>query len=174
MNFLGTLTATIIVALSLSNPAFANPFYGKVEAGFIVNTEVEGFELDSNSVYGAALGTTVGPVRVEAGANRLNFDVFPGVTADATNYSATAYADFQLTERSAVYVGGGVDYIQAEVNAFGTSIDTEGSGWHATAGYSRRIGNGIIADFGARYLSADLDGLNAEAVTATAGLRFAL
>ncbi len=168
------IAAAAILACSAA-PAFAAPFYLKAEIG-TTDVAVEGINLDDGQTYGAAVGTAIGPVRVEAGVRHVDtgLDLF-GVSAEGLDYSATAYFDFAVTERTGVFVGAGVDYITAEAS-FGPffSTDTEGTGYHYAAGVAHRVSENTILEAQYRHTEADLDGLDLELDAVTVGARFAL
>lgn len=159
--------------------ASAEGFYGVVRVGQD-EAQIEGFELDEGLTYGAAIGTSVGPFRVEAGVDRLSGDFGGGLLdGDALDYSASAFLDLNVSERASLFAGAGVDYVQAEANIFGSSIDASGSGWHYAVGGAYRLAEGIIAEVQWRQLDASVDAdfigeVDLEARSVTAGLRFAL
>lgn len=155
--------------------ANAAPFYVKAEVGITPQTEVEGFNLSDDATYGLLAGTAVGPVRVEAGVSRLSADIADFVEGDAIDYRATAYLDMPITEQTGVFVGAGVDYLQAEVNVGPFfSEDLEGTGYHYTAGIAHRISENAIGEVAYRHIEADLDGLDVATDAVTLGLRFRL
>ena len=173
-----TGAGAVVMAFAMAQTASAEGWYGKVSVGETSNAAVEGINLNDGFAYGGALGTAVGPVRVEVGADHVSGDLGGFVDVDAWAYSATAYADFQVTENTGVFVGAGLDYISASANLGGFTIDGEGQGWHWTAGVAHRFSPGIIGEVSYRSVTADLDtdfgSLEAEYATVSAGLRFAL
>lgn len=172
------------VATALLAPcaiAEALPLYGKVSVG-VSEAEISGLPLDEGLSYGAAVGTGLGPFRIEAGVDRLSgsFDLFgPSIDAEALDYRATAFLDLNLSERASVFAGAGVDYIDGEASVFGTDIGADGTGWHWAVGGAYRLAEGIIGEVQYRQLTADLDAdfigdVDLDATQVTAGLRFAL
>lgn len=176
----GVAVAAIAIAGLASGQANA-AVYAKVEAGTTANAAVNGINLDDDSVYGGELGMGVGPIRVEAGVDRINASLAGGaVQAHANDWNATAYFDLPLSSKSGVFAGAGVDYVQAEAHTpFGGGISGEGKGWHVTAGLARRMGDGLIMEVAAKHVDCDLDfggssTVNATADTFTIGARFSL
>lgn len=170
---------SILVAIAatfiLAAPANALDFYGKVEAGVSDNITAESFDLQDGKTFGAAIGTTVGPFRVEAGASQIDAEAFGGiVSADATNYRATVYADLFNNDTRAFFIGAGVNYVDADISLGYGSVSDSGQGWHYTAGYSRRIGSGLIGEVAYTNTQVELFGADVEASTFTVGLRFPL
>lgn len=169
---------TFVIAaamLCFAGAANAAPFYLKAEIG-TADVAVEGINLDDGQTYGAAVGTSVGPVRVEAGVRHVDtgLDLF-GVSADGLDYAATAYFDFAITERTGVFVGAGVDYITAEASIGPwAAFDAEGTGYHYAAGVAHRVSDNAILEAQYRHTEADLDGLDLELDAVTIGARFAL
>lgn len=169
------LIASLAALVAVSTPAWAGDFYGTVRAGIVMNAEAGPIELSDGDTYGVALGTAVGPVRVEVAANHSNFDVFPGVTADFNTVSATANIDFQITPQSTVYVGAGPAWGEAEASfGFGSYSDS-GIGYVIQAGYSRRLSDTIVGELQVRRTDVDLDdSFDVSGYGVTAGLRFRL
>lgn len=172
--------AAFVVPFLAGQAAMAAPLYGKVSVGQS-EAEVSGINLDEGLSYGAAVGTAVGPFRVEAGVDRLSgsLDFFgPSINADATDFRASAFLDLPVGDRASVFAGAGVDYIDAEASAFGTEIGAEGAGWHWAVGGAYRLSENIIGEVQYRQLSADLDAdfigdVDLDATQVSAGLRFA-
>lgn len=170
---LKNLFLSLVALTALAGTANANPFYAKVEAGVTANTEVEGFALSDDTTYGVSVGTAVGPIRVEGGVSSINADTF-GADIGAVDWRVTGYADFAVSENTSVYAGAGLDYVQAEASFGPSSISVEGAGWHLAAGIARRVSNSMILEAQARYLDADLDGLDVSSTAFTVGTRIAL
>lgn len=175
---LQSVLAAAVLGPCFITPAHAGEWYGKLSVGQ-AETEASGFSLDEGLTYGAALGTSVGPFRVEAGVNKIqaDFDAF-SLDGDALNYAATAYLDLPVGERASVYAGAGLDYVDASANMFGTEISGDGTGWHWTVGGAYRLSDNIIAEAQLRHVSADVDfgfgDVDLDSQAATLGLRFAL
>ena len=177
------LSTAIGLSLALAASCFAlgfapanateRPWYVKAEIGASAQTEIEGIELEDGSVYGGAVGTAIGPVRVEVGARSLNVDTF-GVNLSSIDYNATAYLDLAVGESSSVFVGAGVDYVDAEASFGYGDYQTSAYGWHASAGYARRITPGVIVEGQARYTDIGFDGFDANTTDFTVGVRLAL
>lgn len=168
----------VIMAFAMAQTASAAPFYAKVSVGETSNAAVEGIDLNDGFAYGGAVGTSVGPVRVEAGVDHLSGDIGSFVDVDAWDYSVTGYLDLPITENTGVFAGAGLDYIDASANLGFTSIDGEGNGWHWTVGAAHRFAPGLIGEVAYRSTSADLDtdfgSLEAEYSTVSLGLRVSL
>lgn len=167
----------LAAALALAPAASASDWYVKGEVGVTLDTQIEanggGVELDDGQTFGAYVGTTAGPFRIEAGVSRIQADSnFFGIPVDASanDYNATAYLD----TASGFYVGAGVDYIQAEAtvaNVF--SVEQSGYGWHVSGGYAFRAADGIV-ETQVTYLDANLDDVDLSGVRATIGYRRAI
>jgi opacity protein-like surface antigen len=169
--------ALACVGLTSLPPAEASAeVYVKVEAGLTPETNVEHFQLGDDYTYGAAIGTGAGPFRIEAGVSRLSADIAGGlVEADAVDYSATAYLDFPVTANTGVFVGAGVDYVQAEATLGGFySMQESGYGYHAAAGVATRVSERIILEGQVRYLEANVGDLDLSAPAFTLGARVRL
>lgn len=173
MNLFKSL-AVAAALFAISMTAHAAPLYANVHVGAATQAGISGINLDDGQVYGAAIGTAVGPLRVEAGVDRHNVSIANIINGHATVYNASAFADFRLGTQSAVYVGGGVDYgqVSAHIGPWTAARDS-GFGYHAATGYSRRISDGLILDAQARYTHLDVAN-GASDVALTAGLRVAL
>lgn len=162
----------------IATPAHAGDWYVKAEVGTTFDSEINGIELSDAPVYGAHVGTAVGPVRVEGGVRHVSGDIslgFIDVETSAINYTATAYLDLATSANSGFFIGAGPDYWQGEASIgpfFNT--DVEGFGYHVTGGYATRITDRAVFEVAARYDDADLDGIDLTGVSATAGVRFRL
>ena len=169
---IGALALLACAAVSVSN-ASASEWYDKAEVSQALDTHVSGIELSDGDVLGAYIGTTAGPVRVEAGVAHVNADLnFYGNSFDASanDYNAAAYLD----TASGLYVGAGVNYVQAEAQIGpGYTFEQSGFGWHASGGYAFRAAGGIV-EVQATYLSASLDDVDLTQTRATIGYRHAL
>lgn len=172
-----------LVALSAMN-AWATQadaaIYGKVSLGQS-GGEIEGVTLDDGTAYGAALGTSLGPVRVEAGVDHISGSINfgPTISAEALDYHATAYLDLPVGEHASLFAGAGLDYVDGQASFFGTDIEASGDGWHWAAGGAYRLNDRMIAEAQYRHVSADLDAdfvgaVNLDADVVTLGLRLAL
>lgn len=164
--------AAALVAIALAPVASANDFYGRLSVG-TTNVEAGPLELPEDTSYGAAIGTSIGPFRVEASANRFSGDL-GGLEISANDFAATAYLDLPLTANTGVFVGGGADYVQAEANYIYGSAQGEEIGYHYTAGVAHRISERQILEVSYRHLEADFDDFDVQADTFSAGLRFRL
>ncbi len=168
-----TLLSTIVALgafFALTPDASARDWYVRAEVGQAAETEANGFSLSDDVAYGGALGTSIGPVRTEVGVSRITADTAT-VSASAVDYNATAYLD----TASGLYVGAGVDYIEAEASFGPFSANDSGFGYHVTGGYARRLSDNVVGEVSARYVSADLDTVGeVETVVFSFGLRMAL
>lgn len=172
----------LIAGLGIAQTATAGEWYVKAEVGSTFDSQIQtsfgGAELTDGPVYGAYVGTGVGPVRVEAGARHVEGDINLGGIAletSAVNYTATAYIDLATSANSGFFIGAGPDYWQAEANLGPIfSTDQSGYGYHVTGGYATRISDRAIFEVAARYDNADLDAVDLTGVSATAGVRFRL
>lgn len=169
--------AAIAAFMACAAPAHADDFYVKAEVGQALDTQISdsgyGLELSDGDVFGAYVGTAVGPVRVEAGVSHVNADLeFYGYSIDASanDFNATAYLD----TASGLYVGAGVNYIQAEATPFpGYSIEESGYGWHVSGGYAFAAFGGIV-ETQVTYVDASLDDFDLTQTRATIGYRHAI
>lgn len=170
-----------LAPMAIAAPASAD-WYGKVSVGQS-EAELNGFGLDAGLTYGAALGTAVGPLRVEAGVDRISGDIdlgFVSANADALDFRASAFLDLPIGDSASIYAGGGVDYVDGEAGAFGTSIDASGTGWHWAVGGAYRLTDRLIGEAQVRQLRVDdLDAgafgsVDLDATLVTVGLRFEL
>ncbi len=172
-----SVAAAALFAPCFISTAHADEWYGKVSVGQS-EADVSGLTLDEGTSYGAALGTSVGPVRVEAGVARLSGDYAGIVSADALDYHATAYLDLPVGANASLFAGAGVDYIDGEGSIFGSSIDASGEGWHWAVGGAYRLNDRMIGEVQFRQIEADLDtdfgGVDLEAQEMSIGLRLAL
>lgn len=171
------LVAAVLGPVLIAPSANANEWYGRVSVG---QSEITGSsggfsaELDEGLSYGAALGTSVGPFRVEAGVDQLSGD-FAGIAdVDALAYSATAYLDLNVGENASVFVGAGADYIDAELSVPGFSVSETGDGWHYDLGAAYRLSDRFIGEVRVRQIQADIAGIDVDTSQVTAGIRFAL
>ena len=181
MKLFTVLGAIIAIAFSISLvpvPAQAAEFYGKLEVGVTANAEVEGFGLQDDLAYGAALGADLGVLRVEAGVSRISADVLSIAQVSALDHHATAFVDFALTERSTFFAGAGVDYVDAEANFFGSSLNADGKGWHYAIGGAYRLNDRMIGEVQFRHVEADMSSdygdFDLAADEVSVGLRLAL
>jgi opacity protein-like surface antigen len=175
------LASALLLPMAIAPDADARAWYVKASVGQTAEADVSGLTLDDGFVYGAGLGTSVGPVRVEAGVNRLSGEAdfgFVAIDTAALDYHATGYLDLPVGDNASVFVGAGVDYIQGEASIFGGSIDAEGDGYHYAFGGAYRLSQGVIVEGQFREISADLDtdfgAVDLSASEITVGLRLAL
>lgn len=172
------LTATALLAPVLASPSFAGEWYATVSVGQ-TSAEVEGINLNDGMAYGAGLGTTLGPVRVEGGVARLSGD-FAGIfEADALYYSVTGYLDLPIGDNASAFGGLGLGYLDGEASAFGSSTDASGDGWHWAVGGAYEITEQLTLQGELRHITADgVDGggfdADVEADEITVGLRLRL
>ena len=166
------LLAGLIGAAFLPGQASAK-VYAEIEAGLTAGTSVEGFNLADDMAFGAFLGTSVGPVRIEGGVSRLSADT-GGLSVHANDWAGSAYLDFPISDRTSFSVGGGLDYIQAEATSGPWSVDAEGYGYHVSASLGHRVADGVIVEATGRWLQADLDVADVSVPTFMVGVRFGL
>lgn len=162
----------------LADDASAGEWYGKVSIGES-SAAIEGIDLNEGLSYGAAIGTSVGPVRVEAGVDHISGDFAGILDAEALVYSGTAYLDLPVGDNASVFVGAGLDYVDGEGSIPGFAIDASGTGYHLAAGGAYRLSPNVIAEAQWRRIEADLEAdfigdVEMEADVLTVGLRLAL
>lgn len=177
---LGAGLLALVAGSALSTTADARPFYAKVSVGETTNTDVSGFSLSDGDAYGVAVGSTLGPLRVEAGVDRLEASVNLGqtITANALDYHATGYFDLPVGDKASVFAGAGVDYVDAEANFFGSSLNADGQGWHYALGGAYRLNDRMIGEVQFRHIEADMSSdygdFDLAADEISVGLRLAL
>lgn len=168
----------ITAAFALAQTASAAPIYARVSVGETSNVAVEGIDLNGDFAYEGALGTSIGPVRVEVGAGHASANFAGAIEADALVYSATAYLDLPVTERFGVFAGAGLDYLDASANFGYGSLDADGDGWHYTVGGAYRLSETMIGEVAFKHTEASLDSdagsFDAEYDTIQAGVRLRL
>ena len=154
-----TGVAALVGMYALAAPAHAQDgnWYAVARAGEATNTSLGSADFSDGAAYGAGIGTKLGPVRVEVDADHLSGSLSSAVDGSAWDYNTSAFLDFKLGDKSALSIGGGADYVQATATAFGSSFDTDGTGYHYSVGLSRRISDGVIAEVEWRRIEANLD-----------------
>lgn len=153
------IATALLAPAAFAGDADARAWYVRAGVGTTVNADVSGFELDGQEALRGAVGTAVGPLRVEAGVDRVSAEANIGIAipADAIDYNATAYLDLPVGDNASVFFGGGLDYVEAEASFFGSTIEGSGDGWHYAAGVAYRLNERMIADVEYRHVEADLD-----------------
>lgn len=170
--------AAIIGGNAIATTADAGEWYAAARVG-VSEAEVSGMAFNEGLTYGGAVGTSVGPVRVEAGVTRLSGDFANVIEADALDYSLSGFLDFPVGDRAALFVGGGVDYVDGSASIYGSEIEASGNGYHYTTGLSYRFSPGIIGEAAYSHLTAELDAdylgdIDLESDQVSLGLRLAL
>lgn len=177
ITIMGALAA-LALGLAFAPVASAQNLYVKATVGQTADTQASGISLSDDLSYGVAIGGDVGPVRLEIGVDHLAANLGGVVDATAIDYSATVYYGQPISERSTVFVGAGVDYLDATVSYGPFSTDGSGDGWHYTFGYARTLAPGVTLELSARHIEADLEfsgyGIDAEANVFSIGGRVAL
>ncbi len=170
------LLPVAVLGMMLMLAAPASAAYVKAEVGFTADTQVDtsygSIELGDDATYGAYVGTAVGPFRVEGGVAHISGDAnFYGLTVDASanDFNATVYLD----TASGFYVGAGADYVLGEAQAFGSTAEFSGPGWHATGGYAFEAAGGIVEVQGT-YREINLGEVDLSGPAFTVGYRHAL
>lgn len=134
-----------IAPLFFAANAHANPIaYGTIRAGVAEGTvSFSGGSFDSQQGQdiGAAVGSHLGPFRVELGVDSATADLFPGVQGNVVSYSATAYLDSPVKIGPVTpFIGLGGDYRKAKANfGFGHVDSGYNTGWHWDAGAAAPI-----------------------------------
>lgn len=162
-----------VAAMSMASVASANDFYVKAEVGQGFDTQVGPIETDNADIYGAYIGTAVGPFRVEAGVAHLDAEAnlfgLP-VNMSANDFNATAYLD----TASGLYIGAGANYVQGEATVFNAfSVDQSGYGYHVSGGYAFAAAGGIV-ELQATYRDIELDDVDLSGTAVTVAYRHAL
>lgn len=176
---IGAAFASLAAILAVQ-PAHASPFYLSAHAGQSTNVAVSGINLGDDATYGGAVGTVVGPFRVEAGVDRLSANFAGVIQAHALDYNATAYLDLPLSSATSVFAGGGVDYLNAEAQSpYGSGMSASGYGYHYALGVAHRLTDHVIGQVEWRRikssnLSISGSDVDLTADTVTAGVRVAL
>lgn len=178
---IGAAMVALVGMNALATEADARNWYAKASVG-VSEADVSAFggtvSFDEGLAYGGAMGTSVGPVRVEAGVSHLSGDFAGVINADALDYHLTGYLDLPVGDNASVFGGAGIDYIDGEASLGFGSIDASGEGYHYAAGFAYRFSDRIIGEFQWRHVTADLDtsfgSVDLEANEATVGIRLAL
>lgn len=177
----GVALAALVGINALATNADAGEWYGAVRLGQSqadVSAGGSTISFDEGLSYGAAVGTSVGPVRVEAGVNRLSGDFAGVVNADALDWNATAYLDLPVGDNASVYAGAGLDFIDGSASIYGYDIDASGEGYHFSVGAAYRLSANMIGEVQYTQITADLDtdfgGVDLDASNISVGVRFAL
>lgn len=167
---LAAVAGLACAALASCDTASAAPLYISGHVGAATQVGASDVSFDDGQTYGVAIGTAVGPLRVEAGVDRHNASGWGGsLNGRATVYNASAFLDTQ----SGFYAGGGVDWAQASVSFYGCKENDQGFGYHAAVGFAHRVADNVIVDAQARYTHLDVFG-GASDVTYTIGARVAV
>lgn len=167
--------------IAFAAPAHADDWYGKVSVGQS-EFDVQGIGFEPGTSYGAAVGTSVGFLRVEAGADRISGQLdagFVSLNAQANVYSLMAYADLPVGDHASIYGGAGIAYVDGEASAFGQTIGAAGEGTQWAVGGAYRFTDRIIGEAQYTQLDADLDadylgGVDLSGGRFTLGARLAL
>ena len=166
---IGAVLALGLIGLGACD-ALAAPLYISGHVGVSTEQSVGGISFEDQNTFGGAIGTAVGPVRVEVGVDRHNGSAYGGIVQSrATVYNASAFLDTS----SGFYAGGGVDWAQASESFYGCKENDSGFGYHAAVGYAKRISDNIILDAQARYTHLDVFEGSSD-VTFTVGARVAI
>ena len=181
MNHIQTSAAfASLVAIMAVQPAHAAPLYVAGHVGQTTNVGVSGINLSDGPAYGGAIGTAVGPVRVEAGVDRLSANFAGVLQAHALVYSASAFLDLPVGARASVFGGGGVDSISASADSpYGSGLSASGYGYHFGGGAAYRLNDSVIIEAQWRRLKSSnlsIYGSNVDltADTVTVGARLSL
>lgn len=180
----GAAIAALAAVSAFSAPAHASPFYVKASVGQTTNSQLGAgggsIDLSDSLAYGGDVGTSFGPVRVEAGVDHLAgaINLGPTISATALDYHATGYLDLPVGSNASVYAGAGVDYVDGSAHFFGSSISGNGTGWHYAVGAAYRLNDRMIGEVQVRHidasLSTDYGDVDFTSDEVTAGVRFAL
>jgi opacity protein-like surface antigen len=174
---IGAAMVALVGMNTIAATADAGEWYGAVRVGQS-QADVSGISFEEGLSYGGAVGTSVGPVRVEAGVNRLSGDFAGVVNADALDWNATAYLDLPVGDNASVYAGAGLDYVDGSASIYGYDIDASGDGYHWTIGAAYRLNANMIGEVQYTSTTADLDtdfgGVDLDASNISVGVRFAL
>ena len=182
LNLKIAMTTAAIAALIAGSAAFttadASPIYLKVAAGQVENAAVSGIDLNGDLAYEGDVGTAVGPVRVEVGVARVSGSFGSFADVNAWDFKATGYLDLPLSDNSGVFLGAGVDRVEGQATAYGSSLDASGNGYHWTVGAAHRFSPGVIGEVAFTRTTADLDSsygsFTADFDTVMAGVRVSL
>ena len=158
MKRLFLIAAAAAIPLAVAEPASAE-WYGAVSIGQ-ADSEIEGVGVDEGLSYGAALGTSWGPLRLEAGVDRISGDLNLGYIAidtSALDYSLAAYVDLPLGDNASLFAGASVDYVGGQAEILTEQIDASGQGYSWMIGGAYRLNDRMIAEVQWRQLTADLD-----------------
>lgn len=157
--------------------AHASNLYLKVGAGETTNAVASGVHFQDGMAATARVGTSLGPLRVEGGVDRLSGDLAGGViNGHALDFHGDANLDFNVSHDTAVYAGAGLDYVRAEAQfIYGGAFHADGYGWNWHAGVSHRVSDHVIVDAEWREVTASLsNNINLTADEALLSLRVPL
>ena len=178
---IGAALVALVGMNALATSADAGEWYGALRVGQSqtdVGANGSSVSFDEGLSYGGAVGTSVGPVRVEAGVNRLSGDFATVVDADALDWNATAYLDLPIGDNASVYAGAGLDYVDGSASIYGYDIDASGEGYHLSVGAAYRLNSNMIGEIQYTQINAELDtdfgGVDLDASNISIGVRFAL
>lgn len=170
--------AALLGGSAIFTSADASPIYLKVAAGQTTNGAIEGINLNDDMAYEGAIGTAVGPVRLEVGATHVAGNIAGAINLSGWDYSVRGMLDFPLSETTGVFVGGGGDYIDGSANFGGSDLSASGYGWSYVAGVAHRFAPNLVGEISYTHTSADLDSpygsANVEFDTIMAGARWSL
>lgn len=171
------LATAVLAPVMIAPSAHAEGWYAKASVGQS-SIDVSGLTLDDEMAYGAAVGTGLGPLRIEGGVSRLSGDFAGVVQADALDYRATAYLDLKVGDNASIFGGAGIDYIDGEANVGFGSVDVSGEGYHWALGGAYRLSERMIGEVQFRRVEAEMGSsfgdFDASADEITMGVRFRL
>lgn len=177
----GVAAAALVAGNAWATTADASEWYGVARIGQSTNTEVSGIPFDDGMSYGVGLGTSIGPIRVEGAVDRIQGDLNfggPAIQGDALDWHVNAYLDLPVGDNASLFAGAGVDYVQAEANIFGFSVEGDGTGYNLAVGGAYRFSERLIGEAQFRRVEADLStdfgDVDLSSDQITVGLRFEL
>lgn len=171
-----------IAALLFAPAAFAAPLvsnvYVRADAGMVMDAHAGDSLLANNASFGAGVGAQVGPLRMDISANQHEADLGP-VVGRARDYRGNAYFDIPLSQADAVFVGGGVDYLDVNASYAGYNRSAHSWGWNVAGGASHRFSEHVVGQVQVTRIQAnDVDfgcgDIKLKGYTAQVGLRINL
>jgi opacity protein-like surface antigen len=162
------------ISAGYDNPG---PVYIQLTAGSAQSVDVMGYDADGELAVGGAVGVRFGDLgglglRLQGEFNRYEASGFGGmINGDVSNYGVSALLDFPIGSHFSLVGGGGLHLAQGSVDNWGSE---DGDGYHYLAQAEYDLSDGVAFVAGYRNDSDDFDGLEVDAESLYAGLRFAL
>lgn len=177
--FCGAAAVAVLAPLIPVNAAHAEGYYVTARIGEVTDASAEAYgytiDLNGDETYGVALGTALGPVRVEASYDVQNFNLLGLISADARVISLNGYLDLPVTDRFGLFAGAGPSFVDAELSYGLGSASATGWGYNLAGGATYRLAPNLTAELRVQRTDVTLgDDLDAVSYTSTIGVRAAM